>query len=244
MRLNYFLLFLVPAALSFIQCNDEDPKKYKQILMIGFSHNFDNEKLVFDNQTYLTSNGDSFTPSKLIYHVNNFQLISEDGTTYRFENKYALINPATGNTQIELGTFPLDDFVSLAFDLGVRDSTININGGLNDQFIDPMYWQMNSGYINFKLEGNSPSSPNEGVTMHIGGYKSGQETAQEIRLTLPNKLTNNQGLSQKKELNINVDLSKLFSDPSQLPLRYFHKIHKPGDTAQMVSKNFPNMFNF
>lgn len=240
----FFILISICLCFVFGQCNDEDEQRYEQNLVIGFRHQIGPNPLTFQSQFFNLENGDSFMPSKLIYHVNNFQLIAEDGSKHSFDNQYFMLNPQSGIVDVNLGTFPNKTFTSIQFDLGVRDSVINSKGELNPLFIDPMYWQMNAGYINFKLEGNSPNSPNEAVILHIGGYKKGQETAQEIQLKFPEKIQGNRGPSKTKMLKINVDLAQLFSGSQSVPLRYFHKIHKPGDSAQIIANNFQFMFNF
>ena len=73
----------------------------------------------------------------------------------------------------------------IRFDLGI-DSTTNVSGVLGGD-LDPtkgMYWTWQSGYINFKLEGNAKqcTNPKKEFIYHIGGYAHPYGSIQELSL--------------------------------------------------------------
>lgn len=79
---------------------------------------------------------------------------------------------------------------SISFLLGV-DSLTNVSGAFGGD-LDPikgMYWAWNSGYINLKLEGNSPVSPYPSRTfeLHLGGYLPPFAAVQRITLPIPER---------------------------------------------------------
>ena len=90
-------------------------------------------------------------------------------------------------------------FDSLTFQIGV-DSTTNVSGVFGGD-LDPtlgMYWTWNSGYINFKLEGEfeTMENKNKKFEYHLGGYQSPFETAQKVVVK-----------ASSNDLNIKLDLS-------------------------------------
>lgn len=112
-------------------------------------------------------------------YISNIELTFEDGNRYTDSNGYYLINfldPST--TSIEISTGITKKISSISYLLGT-DSLINVSGVYSGD-LDPilgMYWAWNSGYINWKLEGNFKG---EDFTYHVGGYAYPNPTMQRI----------------------------------------------------------------
>lgn len=95
-------------------------------------------------------------------------------------------------------------FDSLVFQIGV-DSTTNVSGVFGGD-LDPtlgMYWTWNSGYINFKLEGELDTSEDihKKFEYHIGGYQSPFKTAQEVTVK-----------ASSNNMSIKLDLSSFMKE--------------------------------
>lgn len=97
------------------------------------------------------------TDKKNIPELNSYHLINEEGTASKSFSFFVM--PTQYN--------------SLSFLIGV-DSLKNVSGAQTGG-LDPlngMFWTWNTGYIMFKMEGNSPSSSvvNNKIEYHIGGF--------------------------------------------------------------------------
>jgi hypothetical protein len=97
-----------------------------------------------------------------------------------------------------------DDFDEIQFSIGI-DSLTNVSGAMGGD-LDPvngMYWSWQSGYINFKVEGNSEKSGavHKDFQFHIGGYLKPFETLQTVILPL-----------KRNQNVIFVDVSRFLSE--------------------------------
>jgi len=72
-----------------------------------------------------------------------------------------------------------------------------------------MFWTWNSGYIFFKLEGNSPVStqPNGKIEYHIGGFQSPTSAIRKYtgQLTGPDKWVLGNGQTISFDINVAID---------------------------------------
>ncbi|MFT5481182.1 MAG: hypothetical protein ACI9NN_002151, partial [Bacteroidia bacterium] len=177
------LLFLSIGILS--GCDDDpDPIVKETPIEITIQHLWNTSPLAL-NAWYTTTEGDSFMPTTLNYHINHINLIDADGNATEIA-EWELVNyEKDGNKKFTLSGVPNKTFKKIRFTLGVEDSMVNVNGELNDDFVDPMYWGMAMGYINLKLEGKTMKDSVEGAAYyHIGGYAGTNQTARNIELDL------------------------------------------------------------
>lgn len=120
---------------------------------------------------------------------------------------------------------------SISFLLGV-DSLTNVSGSFGGD-LDPikgMYWAWNSGYINLKLEGNSPASPYpaRAFELHLGGYLPPFASVQRITLPVP-----------ERPLNVLVDVMPLLTAAG---IHTRCNVMSPSERAVYLSKVAANMF--
>lgn len=129
--------------------------------------------LLKDSQTTYQKQPLVFT--KLMFYLSDLKLLQSGKVVWEQRNSHHLV--IAGNTEsikIDLGTSESLVFDALQFSIGT-DSITNTSGAMAGD-LDPtkgMFWTWNSGYINFKLEGSHPLSPNRknGFQFHIGGYR-------------------------------------------------------------------------
>lgn len=120
----------------------------------------------------------------------------------------------------------------IEFHIGV-DSIASVSGALSGD-LDPskgMYWAWQSGYINLKIEGSSPSCntrKNE-FQFHVGGYQKPFYALQTISLKVNNS----------KEFTIVVDVAKIFEN---IALRETNSVLIPGNKAIELAKKSATMF--
>ncbi|MFM2207791.1 MAG: hypothetical protein RL213_1766 [Bacteroidota bacterium] len=92
-----------------------------------------------------------------------------------------LIDLSEGTAALPVSPECPGDFNRIVFSLGI-DSLTNA-GGVMGGDLDPangMYWTWQSGYINFKLETDSPAK-----RFHIGGYRRPYDSLRKVDLVLP-----------------------------------------------------------
>lgn len=118
--------------------------------------------------------------------------------SYWFEHfSYHLLDFTDSNNNYI--TFPVDSaksITSFEYTIGT-DSLVNISGVYTGD-LDPilgMYWAWNSGYINFKLEGNNSQTA---FSYHVGGYVAPYATARRVTHLIDND-------DNLTAININID---------------------------------------
>lgn len=115
------------------------------------------------------------------FYISSISFYKADELVYQESNSYHLID--LSDTSSKTLIFPTSvDFDRISFNLGI-DSLKNVSGVFGGD-LDPtngMYWTWQSGYINFKIEGNYKASKDE-FTYHIGGYMPPFASIQPIQL--------------------------------------------------------------
>lgn len=175
---------------------------------------------------------DSMHITELKWYVSNVAFYRNDTLVYKEPNSYHLLdlsNPYSLKWPVYL---PMAKVNQVRFTLGL-DSALNCAGAL-DGALDPtlgMYWAWNSGYIQFKMEGTHPLSTarNHRFQFHIGGYRTGESTAQEIRMPI-NPNTN---------MVVPLDLRRWLKD---IDFANENSVMMPGKEAVELAKKFPLMF--
>ncbi len=121
----------------------------------------------------------------------------------------------------------------LHFNLGV-DSITSVSGAQGGN-LDPskgMYWAWQSGYINFKVEGTSPSckTRKNRFQFHIGGYLTPYYAMRKISLPI---------LSNSENFQLSIDLAKLLNT---INLKEQNAIMIPGNAAMELADKAATIF--
>jgi hypothetical protein len=106
--------------------------------------------------------------------------------------------------------------------------------GAHSGALDPsngMYWSWQSGYINFKIEGVSPScmTRKNKFQFHIGGYQNPHNTLRNFTINL-----------NKQNLELNLNLEKFFEFTK---LSNENQVLIPGSNADQLATVFYNAFS-
>ncbi len=153
---------------------------------------FGAEPVAFDTRSFLTLQGDTVRLTTCRFYLTDLRLRYADGTTAADPERYHLVDADLEMARSRVLRFPeapAKPIVAITFGFGV-DSATNVGGALGGA-LDPalgMYWAWQSGYINAKLEGTSPSRPaavRHAFAFHVGGYARPTATRRLITLTLP-----------------------------------------------------------
>ncbi len=181
-------MFLYVAIISLMACKKDgvtyDEDKMSD-LKIKVDHVVGNRTLELNTGVYTNAVGEQFSVSQLMYFVSNIKLTNTNGKVYTVpqDESYFLVREHLAESKAFTIKAPEGEYTKLEFMIGVDSlrSTMDITkrtGVLDPANLagdDKMYWNWNTGYIFWKLEGTSPQAPvdpsgNKKFRFHIGLY--------------------------------------------------------------------------
>ncbi|MBI3519442.1 MAG: hypothetical protein HY062_08820 [Bacteroidetes bacterium] len=172
------------------------------------------------DSTYQLTPTDSIHITGCRFYISGIELLDRTGSLWKDPATAHLMNAFNEKTLSVLIPENIP-YNRIKFNLGI-DSTTNVSGALGGD-LDPtkgMYWTWQSGYINFKLEGNSnrcKTRHNE-FQFHLGGYQHPFNNLQTVFIeALP-----------KQQVHIQIDIHQLIN---QIDLSQQHHIMSPGQEA-------------
>lgn len=189
-----------------------------------------NNQSITKNTWYVSSQKDSIQFTKLKFYLTDFQVKSIKGEINTIDHSNYLIDIFKPETlEILLNTVSFNNGDKLSFNLGVS-SVINTTGA-HSGALDPsngMFWSWQSGYINFKIEGISPSSKTRQnkFQFHIGGYQPPYNTIRRFDFVL-----------NKHTTELNLKLEKFFEGAK---LAVNNQVMIPGEKASKLATVFFN----
>jgi hypothetical protein len=198
-------------------------------------------------ENYLTPFGEKFTLDMFRFYAGKATASyrGKPATDLFSVLDYRLIDFADSpSTSISLH-LPAGDYDEILFQLGV-DSADQAHGTQTGA-LDPMkgmFWTWNSGYTSFKIGGTSPESgqPSHAIAYHIGGYRSPDGTAAEIRSALPDHQSFQIPRTGTIQLNLLVELDNFFTGPFPVHIRSIPACTTPGTLAHQLFENFKGVF--
>ncbi len=240
----FCLSFFLISQLFFIGASAQLNSQPNTIIKITFLHTINNQPLVLDSTAYTNCWNETFTLSRLSYYVSNICLQTTDKKVIKEKNSYHLINDEDSASRSFSFNIPPSQYNSLSFLIGV-DSLKNVSGAQTGA-LDPlngMFWTWNSGYIMFKMEGNSPQSSivNNKIEYHIGGFSGVNNSLRNIQLNLGDN-----GVSLIKgsitEIIIRADLDKIWNAQHDLKITTTAVCTTMGALAAGIADNYSKAF--
>ena len=189
-----------------------------------------NNQSITENTWFVSSQKDSIQFTKLKFYFTDFQVKSIKGEINTIDHSNYLIDIFQPESlEILLSTVSFSNGDELSFNLGVS-SDMNTTGA-HSGALDPsngMFWSWQSGYINFKIEGISPSSKTRQnkFQFHIGGYQSPYNTLRRLTFIL-----------NKQTTQLNLNLEGFFE---RTKLAVDNQIMVPGEKANELATEFFN----
>ena len=219
------LLFILPfLGLTLVLVSYATP-----IVKLKITPLFNNQSIT-ENTWFVSSQKDSIQFTKLKFYFTDFQVKSIKGEINTIDHSNYLIDIFQPETlEILLSTVSFSNGDELSFNLGVS-SDMNTTGA-HSGALDPsngMFWSWQSGYINFKIEGISPSSKTRQnkFQFHIGGYQSPYNTLRRLTFIL-----------NKQTTKLNLNLEEFFE---RTKLAVDNQIMVPGEKANELATEFFN----
>lgn len=163
-------------------------KLYSQT--IEFLPTFNGEKLELEKSYFDFETKDSININRLQFYISNITVYNKNNDSFELDKKHHLLQYNQPETfVIEVDNQIVDSLKKVSFKLGI-DSITNVSGAIGGD-LDPtngMYWSWQSGYINFKLEGNSAAveARKNKFQYHLGGYSSPFKNVVQVKLDLNN----------------------------------------------------------
>lgn len=185
---------------------------------------------------YLSSQKDTLTFETIKFYLTNFQFNFKDKNSIKEPNSYHLIDfDEKESMNLAFEKIKEEELESIQFNIGV-DSLTSVSGALNGDLdvTKGMYWAWQSGYINFKIEGKSPSCKTRKKLFHfhIGGYLDPYNSMRSLKIDYKS--------IDKEEINLILDLGKLFSEIS---LKDINTIMIPGKDAMKIADLSTKLFS-
>jgi hypothetical protein len=221
---SWFAFLLLLGFSSFAQSNDS--------LRVNFKVNFDQFALELNKQ-YSTSNKDAVSVSTFKCYISNIEIQYADKTVFKDKNSHYLLDLENPNSlQIPITKANNKMISKVIFNIGI-DSITNTSGAL-DGDLDPikgMYWAWQSGYINMKIEGSSPTckTRKNQFQFHLGGYL-------QPYYALRRKVIN---VNDHGNINIGIDVAVFLTEVN---LAQTNSIMIPGKTAMELADISAKMF--
>ena len=186
------------------------------------------------NKWYVTKRSDSIQLTSLKFYLTNFKLSTPTLVASEIEKNLLIDGFQKKPFKLNFLVDKIKKNNRLIFDLGV-DEAYNTSGA-NAGDLDPvngMFWSWQSGYINFKIEGVSPScnTRKNKFQFHIGGYKAPYQTIRELDIKL--KALKGQATVVYIEVSNFFDSIKL-SNENQVTI--------PGIKASQIADQLPKLF--
>ncbi|WP_284652165.1 MbnP family protein [Flavobacterium terrisoli] len=201
-------------------------------MSINFKINFDQFPLELNKQ-YITSNKDTVAISTFKCYVSNIEIQYADKSVFKEKNSYHLLDSENPNSLFIPVARANDKMISkVVFNIGI-DSTTNTSGAL-DGDLDPikgMYWAWQSGYINIKIEGKSPSckTRKNQFQFHLGGYLQPYYSMRKKVITV----------NQSGNVTIGIDLAVFLAE---MNLAQTNSVMIPGKMAMELADISTKMF--
>ncbi|WP_199141986.1 MbnP family protein [Pedobacter sp. ASV12] len=264
--------FIAAAMLSSCSKKSDPAPAFEEKNLAPFSVEFDNivgdRTLTFNNTAspYTNAAGDKFTVSMVQYFISNIKVSTADGHTYAVDQdkSYFLIKGADKSTRFAKVEVPEGDYTKLSFIVGVDSLRSTMDLSKRTGVLDPaaggghdsggMYWGWNAGYIFFRLEGNSPSVPDNAdgdptgqkqFKYHIGffgGYNA--PTINNIRqVTIDLTTAGVAKVRKDRQSNVHlfVDIMKVFNGKNQFNIAA-HPNVMFSDYSASIADNLTQLF--
>lgn len=238
-----YLGLMIIGATTFHSCQQEvtgDTANYE--VKLSFQHKVGNDALQFAT-TYTNAQLEPYTVTNFKYYISNISFTNEAGVETKVPESYFLVDEKAPASKSFTVSVAANRFSKINFYVGV-DSSRNVSG-VQTGALDPangMFWTWNSGYIMAKLEGTSPAStaPLQGLTYHIGGFKSDNNVVKKITLDLPTAL--NISKLKASEVLITADVNAWFTGVADVKIADDAFCMSPGELANKIAANYMRMF--
>jgi len=219
----------------FLLCISLSAQNKTDSLYINVSLKFNQEDFKL-NSNYVSSQKDTLSFETVKLYLTGFQLEYKDQSIYTENNSYHLIDVENPETmQFSIANHINKEIKAIKFNI-IVDSLASVSGAMEGDLdaTKGMYWAWQSGFINFKIEGQSPSckTRKNKFQFHVGGYLEPYYAMRNVNINFND--------NNKNHVNLVMDLGKLFSEIS---LKETNTIMIPGKEAIKIADLSTKLFS-
>jgi hypothetical protein len=228
-------------------------------LTIQFINQAGTQPLQLNTGEYSNGSGELFSVSTLQYFISNIRLRNSKGKEYVVpqDSSYFLINESNPDSRLDRINVPEGEYDRIYFIMGVDSLRNTMPVGKRKGVLDPansmdngMYWGWNSGYIFFKMEGNSPKAPvdptgHRKFRYHIGGFGGYSaptiNNIKQITIDLPGEgriIVRKEGQSKTF---VGADILKIFEGKASIQISEHPSVMFSAFSVN-VANNYSNLF--
>lgn len=205
------------------------------LLYLNFTPTFNNKPLN-TNTWYVTKQGDSIKIELIKLYISGIELYSHNKSVFKEANSYHLLSTNEPNSfTINIPTTSAKNISHIAFNVGI-DSVASMSGALEGD-LDPakgMYWAWQSGYINLKIEGVSPScaTRKHQFEYHIGGFMYPNNALRHTKIKVKRQ--------QKNTIVVDMNMARFFKN---INLTTLNSVMIPGKAAMQIADQAIKIFS-
>lgn len=205
------------------------------LLHLSFKPTFNN-KTLNANTWYISEQGDSIKIELIKLYISNIEVYNQNKSVFKEPNSYHLLNSNEPNSfKIDIPVTTTKNISHIAFNVGI-DSVTSMSGALEGD-LDPakgMYWAWQSGYINLKVEGISPScaTRKHQFEYHIGGFMYPNNALRHTKIKVKKQ--------QKNTIVVDMDMARFFKN---IDLTTLNSIMIPGKAAMQIANQAIKIFS-
>ncbi len=221
---------LLFCCVSLLFLQSSNAQKDKDSLFLNLDLKFGAQPLQL-HKSYI-SNKDTLQISQFKFYISGLLMEFDDASVFKEKVSYHLIDIENPNSlQLPLCKKGGKTITRIIFQIGI-DSTASVSGALAGD-LDPtngMYWAWQSGYINTKIEGTSPSCKirKNQFQFHIGGYLHPFYAIRKIEL-----------FPKEQSVEVTIDIAEFLS---KVNLSETNSIMIPGKQAMELADLSTKMF--
>jgi len=228
-------------------------------LFIQFMNQAGTQPIQLNNHEYSNSAGEQFTISTLQYFISNIRLRNTNGKDFVVpqDSSYFLINESNPESRLVRINVPEGEYDRLYFIVGVDSLRNTMSIGKRKGVLDPansmdygMYWGWNSGYIFFKMEGNSPKAPLDPTGQrkfryHIGGFGGYSaptiNNIKQVAIDLPEQGKIKVRQESQSTTYVGADILKIFEGKASIQIGEHPSVMFSAFSVN-IANNYSNMF--
>ncbi|MCH5598194.1 MbnP family protein [Niabella ginsengisoli] len=261
--MKHSIIIITLFAFIFQSCKkDIDEPTFNEDNLAPLSVEFDNivggQNLILNSTNYKNAAGETYKVQLLQYFISNIKVAKVDGTVYTIpqDSSYFLINESDPESRFAKIRVPEGDYTKLTFTIGVDSLRSTMDVSKRTGVLDPasghdgMYWDWNSGYIFFKMEGTSPQAPTdptgaEKFRYHIGGFGGYSAPSINNIKTVTLDLTM-RGVAQVRKtrspnIHLFADISKVFDGVNTVSITAHPQVMH-SEFSVSIANNYAAMF--
>jgi hypothetical protein len=245
-KLLSMLAFVAMSSFFFSACKEDDDVAPKGTVSLEFTNIAGNKNVdTTGGTTYTTALGQSFNVKRLKYYISNVKLMKNNAVVYTMPESYFLVDESKqSSTKLSIPDVPNGSYDRIQFLVGV-DSLRNVSGAQSGALTpSDMFWSWSTGYIFFKMEGESSSAPGGNYVYHIAGYKDPNVASRTVDLTFNGASLVVEG-SREAEIHVFADILKVFNGgPATVDLSTTYNVMTTGANSMKIADNYADMFTF